>query len=183
MSFKQIVYRLVRCQLKTRQGQTLLHLSLLHCTSYVDVELYGLGERFFTLFPNIAVVKLLLECGANVNAVDDKHNTALHLCSEALRNQELEQYYDLIKRIVVFLLKNEAHVDMVNISGESAAEGLTSSLMEMNMMNFVSLKCLAANAVVKYKISYVERIMVASLESFVRMHGIGLCVPNSNLSG
>ena len=169
VNFNQIVYRLVRSQLMTRQGQTLLHLSVLQSTSHIDGQFFGKDETFFSHFPNISIVELLLECGANVNAIDEKHNTALHLCSEALRNQDLEQYYDLMKRIVVLLLKNEAHVDMINISGDRAAEGLTSSLSEMI---FVSLKCLAASAIMKYKIPYVGRIMVDSLESFVRMHEI-----------
>ena len=78
---------------------------------------------------------------------------------------------------MLLLVKNSAHVDMVNIFGERAVDGLTSSSMEMNMMNFVSLKCLAANAVAKYKIPYVGHL-IGSLESFVHAHG--LCEPNCN---
>ena len=121
-------------------------------------------------FPCIAVVELLLECGANVNAVDDENNTALHFCSEALRDINMKQHRDLIRRIAVLLLKNGAHVDMVNIFGDRAVDSQLSSLMEMNMLDFVSLKCLAARAVMKYKIRYVGHIP-ASLESFVQMHG------------
>ena len=171
---KQLVYRVFRCQLKNKREQTLLHLSVLHCTSHIKARFFGgksENERFFSPFPNIEVEKLLLECGANVNAVDDEHNTALHLCSEALRNLELEQHYNMLKRIAVLLLNSSAHVDMVNISGMRAADGLTSSWLEMNMMNFVSLKCLAANAVVKYKITQAGCVN-DSLESFVQMHGI-----------
>ena len=171
VSFKQIVYRLVRCQLETQQGQTLLHLSVLESTSHVDRRLFGGDVKFFSPFPNIAVVELLLECGANVNAVDVKHNTALHLCSEALRNLKLEQHHDMLKRIAVLLLNSSAHVDMVNIFGMRAADGLTSSLSEMNMMTFVRLKCLAANTVVKHGISH-GRHLIGYLESFVKMHEI-----------
>ena len=76
-----------------------------------------------------------------------------------------------MKQIVVLLLKNDAHVDIVNHSGESAVMSLASSFVEINIQNFVSLKCLAATAVVKYKIPYVGLIS-DSLESFVHMHGI-----------
>ena len=177
--FKQIVYRLVRCQLRNKKGQTLLHLSVLQCTSHIEANFFGETDLFFLPFPNIAVVELLLECGANVSAVDNKRNTTLHLCSEALRNLELEQHHDMLKRIAVLLLNSSAHVDMVNIFGERAADGITFSLMEMNMMNFVTLKCLAANAVVKHKIDHAGNVN-GSLESFVQMHEI--CASMSDLS-
>ena len=162
--FYRVIYRLVRSQPRTHKGQTLLHLSVKQSTSEIQ-------NKFCSQFPNIAVVELLLECGANVNAVDDKNNTALHLCSKTLQNNEMKQHHELVKRIVILLLNNEAHLDMKNISGDIAAKMLTSSLMEMNMQDFVKLKCLAASAVVKYEISYVGHIP-AELTSFVRMHGM-----------
>ena len=55
--FYRVIYRLVRSQPRTHKGQTLLHLSVKQSTSEID-------EQFFTQFPNIAVVELLLECGA-----------------------------------------------------------------------------------------------------------------------
>ena len=115
-------------------------------------------------------MELLVECGADVNAVDNENNTALHLCSEALQNVEIKQYHDLMKRIVVFLLKNGAHIDMVNLSGYSASKDLTSSVIELNIQDLVNLKCLAARVVMKYKIPYVEHIP-ESLKSFAQMHG------------
>ena len=164
LSFHKIVYRLVRCQLKTQQGQTLIHLSVFQCESIINKE-------FISLFQSTAFVEVLLECGANVNAVDNKHNTPLHVCSQYLQNPDMEQHHGLITRIAVVLVKNSAHVDMANEFGKRAADGLTSSLMEMNMMNFVSLKCLAANVILKFKIPYAGQI-IASLESFVQVHGI-----------
>ena len=164
-SFRNIVHRLVRCQLRTNHGRSLLHLSISPILFLRD------NGRFISLFPGIAVVELLLECGANVNAVDDEHNTALHLCSEETRNPEMTQRHDLIKRKAELLLKNEAHVDMVNLSGDSAAKILTSSLIGWNVLNYVSLKCLAARVVMEYTIPYVGHIP-ASLESFVQMHGV-----------
>ena len=166
LRFNTVVHRLIRCQPKTRMGQTLLHLSVKHCTSDVD-------GRFFSQFPSTAVVGLLLECGANVNvnAVDVERNTVLHLCSKAIQNLEMQQYHDSIHRIAVLLLKNGAHLDMVNISGERAAKGLTSSLIETNIQDFDSLQCMAARAIMKNKIPYVGNIIVG-LESLVEMHGI-----------
>ena len=171
-SFKRIVHRLICCQPKTNRGQTLLHLSVLQTASSVN-------RKFFSRFPSIAVVELLLECGADVNAVDDEHNTALHVCLEDIQNFNLGCSQDTFKRIVELLLKNGAHVDIVNLSGKTAARGLLSSLMEMSVMNFVSLKCLAVRVVMKYKIPYVGLISTW-LESFVQMHGIPASPTHAN---
>ena len=165
-SFKNIVHRLVRCQPKNWVGRTLLHCSILPITYLSDYIYRG----FISPFTNCAVVEMLLECGANVNAIDDEHNTALHLCSKGIQNSGTQQHLDLMKRIAEILLKNGAHVDMVNISGDSAAEIRASSLIGWNMFNFVSLKCLAASVVMECEIPYVGHIP-ASLESFVQIHG------------
>ena len=162
--FKQVVYHLIRCQPKTDKGQTLLHIS-------VEQSMLKFDRDFHWQLSSIAVVELLLECGAKVNAVDDEHNTALHLCSKAIQNLEMKQQHDLITRITALLLTHGAHADMVNHSGDSAINGLTSSLIEMNIHDFLSLKCLAAIAVVKCKTPYV-RHLPAELKSFVQMHGI-----------
>ena len=163
LSFRKAVYSLVHSQPITKQRQSLLHLSVKQCTS--DIE-----GNFFLQFPSIAVVELLLECGANVNAVDDEHNTALHLCSQAIMDLEMQPHHDSIHRIAVLLLKNEAHLDIINIWGDRAAKGLTSSLKEMDIQDFDCLKCLAARAIIKYKISYAGHL-TTSLESFVQLHG------------
>ena len=131
------------------------------------------------LSPSIAAVDLLLECGANVNDVDDKHNAALHLCSEEIRNPERTQFPVLLKRKAELFLKNGAHVDIVNFSGDNAAEILTFSLIGWNVLNYVSLKCLAARVVMEYKIPYVGHIP-ASLKSFVQMHGTPTADSDSN---
>ena len=163
-NLKNIVHRLVRCQPRTNHGRTLLHLWISPRTYF-----HASGE-YILLLPSIAVMELLLECGANVGDVDNENNTALHLCSEVIRDSRTENHHDLMKRIAENLLKNGAHVDMVNMVGNRAVDNLTFSLMEMNMLDFVSLRCLAARAVMKYKIPYVGSI-AASLESFVQMHG------------
>ena len=179
LSFRNIVHRLVRCRPRTDHGRTLLQFSIFP-NRYIS-----LYKESILPFPCIAVVELLLECGANVNDVDGEHNTALHLCSKAIRNLVMKQHHDsinitatllskqhrdLMKRIAELLLKNGAHVDMVNKDGHKAVDSLTSSWLDINMLDFVNLRCLAARVVMQYKIPYVGHIP-ALLESFVQMHG------------
>ena len=131
-------------------------------------SMYQLYIESILQFPNIVVVELLLECGANVNAVDNEnqHRFAPMFGSYS----ESRNGTRLMKRIAELLLKYEAHVDMVNIVGDRAVDSLLSSLMVMNMLDFVNLRCLAARVVMKYKIPHVGHIP-ASLDSFVQMHG------------
>ena len=163
-NLKNIVHRVVRCQPRTNHGRTLLHL-------WISPGMHFHSSRgSIVLFPSIAVVELLLECGANVNDVDNENNLALHKCSEVFRNSKTADYHDVMKRIAELFLRNGAHADMVNMAGNRAVDNLTSSLMGMSILNFVSLRCLSARAVMKYKIPYVGSIP-ASLESFVQTHG------------
>ena len=103
--FKQIVDRLVRCQLQTEQGQTLLHLSVLQCTSHVDGKFFGRDDIFFSPFPNTAVVQLLLECGATVNA-NDEHTASLTNISRAMKNSKLGPYHGVLAKTVITVLNN-----------------------------------------------------------------------------
>ena len=122
-------------------------------------------------------MELLLECGADVNAVDDEHNTALHVCLEDIQNFDTGSSQDTFKNIVALLLKNGAHVDIVNLSGKTVARSLLSSLMEMSVMNFVGLKCLAARAVMKYKIHYVG--LISAWARIFRSNAWHTCIPHT----
>ena len=70
-----------------------------------------------------------------------------------------------MNEVILILLKHSAHVDMVNNAGKIASEGL-----KLNVLNYVSLKCLASTVIMKHRITYVGYIS-GSLKSFVEMHG------------
>lgn len=46
---------------------------------YINISLY----LFQLIFPNLNVIKLLLECGAPVNAINQSHSTTLHVAANA----------------------------------------------------------------------------------------------------
>ena len=158
LAFRKVVYRLIKIASKNPDGCTLLHVEVGRLATY------GNAPEMIFQHNACSSVELLLECGANVNAVDNQNNTALHLCTQALSYRHFGRQAE-IEEVILILLKHSAHVDMVNNAGNIASEGLN-----LNMLNYVSLKCLASTVIMKHRIPYVECIP-GSLKSFVEMHG------------
>lgn len=75
------VYKLIKCDIRTSNQDTLLHM----CVSRLNFVKHGyFSEQNLTsksVFPNIEVVKLLLDCNANVNARNECRSTALFIAS------------------------------------------------------------------------------------------------------
>ncbi|ELU05935.1 hypothetical protein CAPTEDRAFT_1709 [Capitella teleta] len=143
------------------KGRTLLHLAL-------DFQSSSIGDIFYYKFPNLQVVKLLLSCGANVNAVDiGGKNTPLHLCSKLTH---LAEKYK-VAEVAEVLVAHGAHVDACNELGQLASACFSRLPMKLSVppANRVSLKCLAARAVKRNRIPY-EREVPATLNSFIELH-------------
>ncbi|XP_054714715.1 protein fem-1 homolog CG6966-like [Uloborus diversus] len=77
---KEIVYRVSRIAPRTSSGDTILHLvvskerTIMNVSSRLDLDL--------DIFPHAGVAELLLQCGANVEAVNCSLNTPLHVAAE-----------------------------------------------------------------------------------------------------
>ena len=108
-------------------------------------------------------VRILLQCGADVNANDAIRNTPLHVftsnqstCDESIFN---------------ILCDAGAHLDCVNALGETPADlaldPIVKQLMKSRMQ--LSLKCVCARSIQKNNIPFHENISV-SLVSFVEKH-------------
>ncbi|XP_033757415.1 uncharacterized protein LOC117339813, partial [Pecten maximus] len=153
---EQLLY-LAECAVKTyitdEEGRTLLHLSMEEKTSTTN-------EYTYTLFPSFKVLKLLVDVGANVNSMDNKRNTVLHYCAKPESHKAAE-----------YLLDNHAHADMRNSDGESALEQLITSGYRVCPMVHCTLKCLAATAVTRNKITSWE-CLPKTLYTFVEIHGL-----------
>ena len=154
-SFKQIIYQLVHSQIKDENDQTFLH--------------YAVAQ--FHHYPGI--VRILLECGADVNALDARNNTAMHLVditatdvSKSVTHNAPFDDGNKRSKLVKLLLQYSAHLDIINDDGHFAAKG-----RPLNMLDHVSLKCLATAVIREHQIPYAGQIP-ESLESFVKMHGI-----------
>lgn len=161
--FKKAVHRLVRLNPQTQHGGKLLHLAVQQKTSHVT-------DEFYSEFPSLDVVKVLLECGTDVNCLDNDHNMPLHLCAESSETGE-EQATPPgreTEAIVKYLIQHNAHPDARNKAGQMAAESIKSAV-RYNLADHVTLKCLAARAVREHDISFVGEVP-QSLEPFIEMH-------------
>lgn len=69
----RLVFKLNQMNLKLRDGQTLLHLAVNGVTPVDDFHTSDVCR-----FPCVELVKLLLECGASIMAVDCCRNSPLH---------------------------------------------------------------------------------------------------------
>uniref|UniRef100_A0A8C6THM1 Protein fem-1 homolog B n=1 Tax=Neogobius melanostomus TaxID=47308 RepID=A0A8C6THM1_9GOBI len=157
------IYDVIKMDPRSDDGSTLLHLAVSPGT-----QVNSCYTKDVCIFPNAQVVKLLLECGAQVDAVDHEGNTPLHV---------IVQYDQLIcdlltlHTIISSLVEAGAHTDMANkqkktpldMCSTSAAKDLLKSQMKM------SLQCLAARAVRKHSIPYRNEIP-KTLEEFLEFH-------------
>ena len=155
-SIGQLVRALVRTRFCTSDGRTLLHLAVDPASSSVADELYS-------DLPSTAVVESLLTAGAAVNEMDSAGNTPLHI---AVSNRPETSRRAVWLELIDLLLHHGAHVDVANAKREIASDMLPPTL---NILNHISLKCLAAHAIRTNQLPY-HGIIPATLADFVDVH-------------
>jgi hypothetical protein len=134
--------------------------SLLHLAVTGDASSFTVAANF------------LLEAGANVDAVDAKGNTPLHLVAALGLGRDLGDRHDVVVRIV-----ERAHLDVVNSAGKTSrqvaegsyrGEGIAGVLKEQ----VSPLTCLAAK-VLKGRAAEEEEYkdqLPVPLVAFMRLH-------------
>jgi len=157
---KQFLKQIVRRDFRDSEG-----LNVLHCAT----SLYLADET-------VSTVRLLIKLGANVNAVDNTGEGALHLLAEEL---ELVEIRDATARL---LLESGAHLDMVNNNRETPADVWLESCKEegLNVVwndlpNWLKedckkLTCCCARVIRDHKVPYKGTKLPANLVPFVNMH-------------
>ncbi|KAH9363248.1 hypothetical protein HPB48_017815 [Haemaphysalis longicornis] len=117
----------------------------------VGDSLLHLVEAHAHVFPDAALATLLLECGADPEAVNEARSTPLHVA--ALRN-------NFRPAVVQALLSHGAHLDRRNANGNQPHRMLA---------GIADLQCLAARKIVERRIPFVGEVP-STLEDFIRIH-------------
>ncbi|XP_066249230.1 protein fem-1 homolog B isoform X1 [Euwallacea similis] len=164
---QRMVFTLNQLQLTVRNGQTLLHLA---CNSETPVDDFHTND--VCKFPCAETTRLLIRCGANVNAMDNERNTPLHVIVNY--HKAISDFLTL-HSIITELTENGAHTDIVNNKGETPLEASTTGVAEIILKTQIkiSLKCIAANAVKVNKVPY-RGLVPSGLEEFIELHGKGV---------
>ncbi|CAF4774628.1 unnamed protein product [Rotaria socialis] len=117
------------------------------------------------IIAQVFIFKLLLECGAPINAMDSFGNTPLHIL--AIKGCE----YNDIETIFELLLGVGAHLDAINAKGtpeQYANNDKIQSLFRAHSIQ-LSLKCLCARIIRQSHINYNDSLQ-KHLHSFVELH-------------
>lgn len=157
------IYRLLQLDPRSREGSTLLHLAISASTPVDDFHTNDVCS-----FPNAQVTQLLLDCGAQVNAVDNEGNSPLHIIVQY--NRPISDFLTL-HAIIISLTEAGAHTDMTNKQKKTPLDKSTTGVSEILLKSHMkmSLKCLAARAVRQHQITYRNQIP-RTLEDFVEFH-------------
>ncbi|XP_022614865.1 protein fem-1 homolog B [Seriola dumerili] len=157
------IYDLIQLDPRSREGSSLLHLAISSTTPVDDFHTNDVCS-----FPNAQVTKLLLDCGAQVNAIDHEGNTPLHVIVQY--NRPISDFLTL-HAIIINLVEAGAHTDMTNKQKKTPLDKSTTGVSEILLKTQMkmSLKCLAARAVRQHQITYRNQIP-KTLEEFVEFH-------------
>ncbi|XP_057655262.1 protein fem-1 homolog B isoform X2 [Diorhabda carinulata] len=166
-NIQRMVFTLNQLNMTQRNGYSLLHLA---CSSDTPVDEFHIKD--VCKFPCKETTKLLINCGANVNAMDIERNTPLHII--VTYNKAVSDF-STMHSIVTDLIENGAHLDCVNKYNETPLDTATTGVAEiiLKTQTKLSLRCMAANAIKTYSIVYRGQVPEA-LVSFIEMHGSGV---------
>jgi len=160
------VFKLNRLSLRTKDG-----LSLLHLVVNVDTPVDEFHTSDICRFPCASTAKLLIQCGFDVNAIDVRRNTPLHIIVSYPKSIS---DFQTLHSIIMTLIEAGAHMDAANCFDETPFETATTGVAEiiLRTQSKLSLKCIAAKAIKKYRLCYKGQVP-SHLEAFIELHGPG----------
>ncbi|XP_077556474.1 protein fem-1 homolog CG6966 [Haemaphysalis longicornis] len=153
-SFRRAAYRLVRLDVRGARGETCLHLA---CGRAPPAR--ALGAVCQEAFPAPPLVRLLLELGADPDAVDHEGRTPLHV---AARSKPCS------RAAALALLARGAHLDRTDRAGRTPLD-YAPALVDCSPLRFTGLQCLCARAILRYGLPF-RGLVPRQLESFVLCH-------------
>lgn len=155
LDFRKIVYRLVRMAPLGQRRSTLLHLACAGDTTEV-------GRYPICKFPSLDVISLLIEVGADPNALDQAGNSPLHIAAKDVPSN---------RQVIKVLIESGSHIDACNHKGDTASSLLHTVLLHniVPPLKYTSLQCLASREIAKHRIPY-KGIVGLELEKTVEQH-------------
>ncbi|XP_012222645.1 protein fem-1 homolog B [Linepithema humile] len=161
-----LVHKLCALRMSLKDGQTLLHLAVNAETPVDDFHTNDVCK-----FPCAATARLLIRCGADVNAMDDERSTPLHVIvgyGKAISD------FATLHSIIIDLIEAGAHMDTVNNKGQTPYNAVATGVAKiiLRTQTKLSLTCMAAKAIKTYNLPYHGNVP-RSLESFIELHGPG----------
>ncbi|KAF5269721.1 hypothetical protein FQA39_LY08644 [Lamprigera yunnana] len=160
---KAFIHRLIVDLSKNNIRSVVNEDSLLHlCVSKSNIlrSNYFIDEEPIAIFPQLDVIKLLLDCGFDVNSRNSTNSTPLHVATS----------YNYNPWLIKLLLHYGGHIDALNCLGERPADILTiNPLHGVYILDYISLKCLCATVIRKYKIQYKNEVP-KFLEDLIQQH-------------
>ena len=148
---------------RTGDGSTLLHLVTWDKTQIKDENVHLVCK-----LPCVETMKLIMHAGCNVNAIDYKGNSPLHL---AVSFKPSTENLQLLMNVLEILFDGGIHEDLVNSEGKTAMDIAETDEARriLSVKSRLRLKCIAARAVRKFGLSYVGTIP-KFLERFISTH-------------
>jgi len=164
---KQAVFNFVKIGARGRSGCTPLHLA---CTK----ESSSVGRYPICVFPSVPTIALLLECGAEPDALDHDGNSALHT---AAGSKPVKQ------NVIQTLLGSGCHFDLVNYEKKGFYSILKGQPVHeiANSVQHTTLKCLAARVVNRHQL-HNDVELPPSLKHFISQHWMNKVPTNNSLN-
>ena len=159
-----LIQRFLRLNPRTRDGNTLLHLA----AWYKNEITVPRNVRLVCKLPCIETMKLIMHAGCNVNAINTKGNSPLHL---AVTFKPSAKDLQLLRDVLETLFDGGIHEDLVNSEGKTAMDIAETGEARriLSVKRTLKLKCIAARAVKKFGLSYFG-IVPKTLERFISTH-------------
>ena len=159
-----LMKRFLGLNLCTPNGNTLLHLA-----AWYKTEIRVPGHVHLTCkLPSVETMKLIMHAGCNVNAINTKGNSPLHL---AVTFKPSTKDLQLLRDVLETLFDGGVHEDLVNNEGKTAMDVAKTDEARriLSVKSRLRLKCIAARAVRKFGLCYVG-LVPKTLERFLSSH-------------
>ena len=140
------IFRLVQPILelnpRTQEGDSLLHLAV--SSSYSLKSNCFLDDDSYPLFPNPEVAEFILKCGFDIHTRNLIDETPLHIACK------LDNFSESVSKL---LLDNNAHLDTPDKRRIRPQDILQTHSAKIDVIPYVSLKCLATQALIKHDLA------------------------------